>query len=114
MSTLEAISLSRQERLALAAAVQALKDHFPVEQVLLFGSRARGEGNAESDLDILVLTTREMTWIERRAVIDALFDIELAHDVLLSPLIVSGQEWRQGPYRILPIHDEIARDGVVV
>jgi predicted nucleotidyltransferase len=114
MSTLEAISLSRQERLALAAAVQALKDHFPVEQVLLFGSRARGEGNAESDLDILVLTTREMTWIERRAVIDALFDIELAHDVLLSPLIVSGQEWRQGPYRILPIHDEIARDVVVV
>jgi putative addiction module CopG family antidote len=24
------------------------------------------------------------------------------------------REWRQGPYRILPIHDEIARDGVVV
>jgi len=55
-----------------------------------------------------------MDWTERRAIVDALFDIELVHDVLLSPLIVSGQEWRQGPYRILPIHDEIARDGLVV
>jgi predicted nucleotidyltransferase len=114
MSTLKTIPLSKQERRALAAAVTALKGRFPVEQVLLFGSRARGEGDAESDLDLLVLTTREMDWTERRAIVDALFDIELVHDVLLSPLIVSGQEWRQGPYRILPIHDEIARDGVVV
>ena len=114
MSTLQAIPLSKQERRALAVAAAALKDRFPVEQVVLFGSRARGEGDAESDLDLLVLTTREVAWTERRAIVDALFDVELAHDVVLSPLIVPGRQWRQGPYRILPIHREIARDGVVV
>ena len=114
MSTLQANPLSKQERQALAAAVAALKDRFPVEQVVLFGSRARGEGDAESDLDLLVLTTRELAWTERRAIVDALFDIELAHDVVLSPLIVPGRQSREGAHRILPIHREIARDGVVV
>ena len=114
MSTWETIPLSKRERRALAAAVAVLKDRFPVEQVVLFGSRARGEGDAESDLDLLVLTAREVVWTERRAVVDALFDVELTHDVVLSPLIVSAREWRQGAYRILPIHEEIDRDGVVV
>ena len=114
MSTLQTIPLSKRERRALAAAVAALKDRFPVEQVVLFGSRARGEGDAESDLDLLVLTTRELAWTERRAIVDALFDVELAHDVVLSPLIVPGRQWRESLYRILPIHREIARDGVVV
>ena len=114
MSTLDTIPLSNRERQALAAAAAALKDRFPVEQLVLFGSRARGEGDAESDLDLLVLTTRELGWTERRAIVDTLFDVELAHEVVLSPLIVSGRSWRDGIYRVLPIHGEIARDGVSV
>jgi hypothetical protein len=55
-----------------------------------------------------------VAWTERRAIVDALFDVELAHDVVLSSLIVPGRQWRERVYRILPIHDEIARDGVVV
>lgn len=114
MSTLNTIPLSKRERRALAAAVAALKERFPVEQVLLFGSKARGEGDTESDLDLLVLTSREAAWTERRAIVGTLFDVELAHDVVLSPLIVSGRSWRDGINRVLPIHGEIARDGVSV
>jgi uncharacterized protein len=102
------------ERDAIAAASEMLKRRFPVDRVVLFGSRARGEGHAESDVDLLVLTTRPLHWRERFALVDTLFKIELAYDTVLSPLIVSQEEWRRGAAAGLPLHAEIARDGVPV
>jgi predicted nucleotidyltransferase len=111
---LQQAAVSERERDALKAAATMLKRRFPVAEVVLFGSRARGEGDPESDLDLLVLTTRSLDWRERAAIVDALFDIELSHDVVLSPLVVPQAEWRRGAYAGLPIHDEIGRDGVAV
>lgn len=114
MRALDQIDLGSRECAALEEAVRLLKARFPVEQVILFGSKARGDGDPESDLDLLILTTRELGWREQDALVDALFDIELAHDVLLSPLAVARREWETGPYRVLPIHAEIERDGVLL
>jgi len=114
MRTLADIALTAREVAALRAAAACLRRRFPVEEVVLFGSRARGGGDAESDLDLLVVTTRRLAWPERAAVVDALFDIELEHDVVLSPLIVARDEWDKGPFRVLSIHAEIGRDGVAV
>lgn len=107
-------AVSDREREALSAAAALLKRRFPVAQVILFGSRARGEGGSESDLDLLVLTTRPLDWRERGQIVDALFDVELSHDVVLSPLIVPDIEWRRGAYAVLPIHAEVGRDGVAI
>ena len=43
----------------------------PGARVILFGSKARGTDDAESDIDLLVLTSRELTWREREAVVGA-------------------------------------------
>ena len=112
MKALADIPLAENERRAIEAAGGVLRAGFPVEQVVLFGSKARAAGDAESDLDLLVLTSRLFTWREEEALIRALFDIELAHDVVISPLIVPTEEWTAGRYAVLPIHDEILRDGV--
>jgi predicted nucleotidyltransferase len=104
--------LARNEREAIEAAARLLREDFPVEQVVLFGSKARGASDAESDIDLLVLTARKLDWREADAITKALFDIELAYDVVISTLIVPTQEWTKGVYRVLPIHDEIVRDGV--
>ena len=45
--------------------------------------------------------------------IDALFEIELTYDVVLSPLVVMRDAWKHGPYTVLPIHAEVERDGVI-
>jgi predicted nucleotidyltransferase len=112
MRTLADIPLQENERRAIEAAARLLCESFPVEQVMLFGSKARAAGDAESDIDLLVLTTRKLHWREADAITTALFDLELAYDVIFSTLIVSSQEWSNGIYRVLPIHDEITRDGV--
>jgi len=114
MRTIDEAWLDARERAALETAARVLKDRFPVVGLVLFGSRARGEGDSESDLDLLVLTAQPLDWRERQAVVDALFDVELEHDVVLSPLVIEHDAWRYGPYAVLPIHAEIERDGIAV
>ena len=91
-----------------------LRERFPVDRVILFGSKARGTDDEESDVDLLILTSRPLSWREQNAVTDMLFDIELGHDVIISTLILSTREWSEGPHTVLPIHDEIDDHGVVV
>ena len=114
MKTLEEISLTSREREALREAARVLRERFPVEQVILFGSKARGQGDAESDLDLLILTSRELPWKERDTLVDALFEIQLAYDVLLSPLVLGWQECDEGLYSVVPLHAEVARGGIAV
>jgi len=112
VKTLSEIPLQDNERRAIEAAARLLRQAFPVEQVVLFGSRARAGGDEESDIDLLVLTARKLHWREEDALTKALFDVELAYDVVISTLIVPSAEWTAGVYQVLPIHEEVTRDGV--
>ncbi len=112
MRTLADTPLCENDRRAVEAAARLLRATFPVEQVVLFGSKARGAGDEDSDIDLLVLTKRKLDWREEEAITNALFDVEMAHDVVISPLIVPADEWFQGLYQVLAIHGEIERDGV--
>ncbi len=114
MKTLVSLSISRNERDAVQKASNILKATFPITQIILFGSKARGDDDEESDIDLLLLTDRKIAWKERKAIIDALFEIELSYDVVLSPLIVPDQEWNEGTFSVMPIHEEVAKDGVMM
>ena len=112
MRSLADVQLQPKDRDAIATAVQVLRERFPIVSVTLFGSKATGRDDAESDIDLLVLTSRKLTWRERDAVTDALFDVEMAHDVVISTLVIPFDEWEAGPYQVLPIRAEIERQGV--
>jgi predicted nucleotidyltransferase len=112
MRVLDDLSLKTPDREAIVAASTMLRDRFPVTRVLLFGSKATGRDRPDSDIDLLVVTSRPLLWRERDAVIDALFDVEMEHDVLISVMVVSESDWDSAPYRVLPIREEIDRDGV--
>jgi predicted nucleotidyltransferase len=88
-----------------------LRGGFPIERVVLYGSKAVGSDTPESDVDLLLLTKRALSWRERNAITDALFDIELEHDVVISTFTVPSLEWKEGLYAVLPTHDEIERHG---
>ncbi|MHB8766633.1 MAG: hypothetical protein ACYDA8_20170 [Deferrisomatales bacterium] len=42
----------------------------------------------------------------------ARFDVETAHDVVISTLVLPTGEWEGGPYQVLPVHAKIERQGV--
>lgn len=43
---------------SIAAAVETLARNAPVERIILFGSRARGDAREDSDVDLLVIETK--------------------------------------------------------
>ena len=59
-----------------------------IEQVLLFGSRARGDFDGYSDIDLIAVGK---TQIDAEAVADALADAHLGDD----RLAMSKQDWQQ-------------------
>lgn len=63
-----------------------------VTTLYLYGSRARSEGNEESDIDILVLVAQRSA-AERNTIIDAAHDISLKYEISLSPLVLSESQF---------------------
>jgi len=48
--TLDDLALKDNEREAIREATRMLKEKFPVKEVILFGSKARGDDDPESDI----------------------------------------------------------------
>ncbi len=70
---------------AIQEMVQRLIDHFDPDQIILFGSHARGTAGPGSDVDLLVVMpvtgSRREKRVEMRV---ALHDIPVAKDILLA------------------------------
>ncbi len=113
MRTLNDLALKDNDLCAVREASAILRSLFPVQKVILFGSKARSSDDDQSDIDLLVLTSRAVEQSEKDSMTDALFDIELQRAVVLNKLVVPLEQWEHGLYRVLPIHTEIERDGAM-
>ena len=102
--------LSPLETEALDAFAAAVRARVPgVRRIVLFGSRARGEGRDDSDLDVLVVVA-ERTRDVRRTAQDIGFEVGLDFGLVLSPTIVVEGAWRaDGAFEA-----SVARDGVAL
>ncbi|MGD9100066.1 MAG: nucleotidyltransferase domain-containing protein [Anaerolineae bacterium] len=86
--------LTSQERQAVEAFVQALRQQYPdrIRQVLLFGSKARGDSHPDSDIDLLILVDDDH-WRFSHAISKMAARISLNRDVLLGPRVISQARW---------------------
>jgi uncharacterized protein len=112
MKSLAEIVLKENDRLAVQAAASILRRKFPIERIILFGSKARCDDEPESDVDLLILIRGPVSHALKRQITHAIFDIQLSYNVVLSTMILPLEQWETGVYRILPIRQEIERDGV--
>jgi len=114
MKSFKSASLMKNESDAIKAAIRMLKSEFPIAKVILFGSKARGDHDEHSDIDLLVVASRLLHWKEEKAIVGALFDIGMEYDVIFSPLFTFSDEWEKGIFREFPVYREISQDGAVV
>ena len=114
MKSFETVSLMKNESDAIKAAIKMLKSEFSVDRVILFGSKARGDHDEHSDIDLLVVASKSLHWKEEKAIIGALFDIGMKYNVIFSPLFTFSDEWKEGIFTEFPVYREISQDGAVV
>ena len=108
------VALAAKDRAAVLEAAQVLSDHLPVERVVLYGSKARGDDHPDSDIDLLILTARPLNGAEGFRVTELLQPVQHRHHCIISPLRLSADEWYHGVYQVLGIRQEVDRDGIDV
>jgi predicted nucleotidyltransferase len=90
------VSLDTPEQQALREFVAYLNKAIPekIKFVALFGSKARGDSKQDSDIDVLVILTREDREL-RREILKQAARFSLKYDVLLSPRVIGAERWEQ-------------------
>jgi predicted nucleotidyltransferase len=81
------LSPAESEILAALKADLVLRFADRLGMLTLFGSRSRGAGRDDSDLDVMV-GIRDLTRDERLDIIDRAADLSVLHGLVLSPLVV--------------------------
>ena len=79
----------------------------------VFGSRARTDFAGDSDLDVYIVVITLNGEIKQK-IFDACWEIGFAHNLVISPLIVTFAEVTQTALRAAPIIRNINREGVAV
>jgi predicted nucleotidyltransferase len=88
--------MSSVEELILKDLQNILKLRFKDELLdfVLFGSKASGVSNADSDYDILIVLKNKPDWKLEREISDICFGIDLKYNVITDTLIISEPELR--------------------
>ena len=86
----------------------------PDATVILYGSRARGDFNESSDVDILILLNKDdITWEDEKKIKYPLYDIEFETGKIISPLILSKSAW-ESKHKITPFYQNVVREGIIL
>jgi predicted nucleotidyltransferase len=88
----------------------------PQAEVILFGSRARGDAQPDSDIDLLILINKEnLTYKEIKNITNPLYELELQdnYNVSISPLIYTRKQWHNRPFRT-PFYINVMKEGIKI
>lgn len=83
----------------------------PAAELILFGSRARGEERLDSDWDILILTDYAANLMTERKFRDKLYDLGLETGEAFSVFVYSKNDW-QTKQRVTPFYQNVSLEGV--
>jgi predicted nucleotidyltransferase len=83
----------------------------PTADIILYGSRARGDERQDSDWDILILTNYVADLETERKFRNKLYDLELESGEAFSVFVYSQNDW-QTKQKITPFYYNVTHEGV--
>ena len=82
-------------------------------EVILFGSRARGDARKDSDWDLLILTTGSVDIRMEQRFRHKLFELEIEYGQAISTRVYSKEDWVK-KQSVTPLYREIKKEGVAL
>jgi len=93
---------------------QKVNDLDSTAEVILYGSRARGDNKRDSDWDVMILLNRKnVDKKTEQAFRHHLLDIELEIGVPISVFVYSKSDW-EGKFSITPLFRSIKKEGISI
>lgn len=105
-------NLTEIEKKALIAFQSKILEMLPGTEVYLFGSKARGDADTDSDIDLLVLPPVKVDNSLEEDIFRAALQFELEYDVIFGIIVYQKQFWRSPLGRSMPLNNHIESEGV--
>lgn len=104
--------LTEQEKELLRKCKEMIARLDPSATLILYGSRARGDAEEESDYDLIILTNREATLEREDEYRKQLFPLQLETGAVFTVLLVERKEWDSPLFNAMPFYRNVKREGV--
>ena len=98
----------------LARCRNAVQEVAPGATVILYGSRARGNAEPESDYDLLVLVEGRLSRKLEDQIGDRLYALELESGTVLSLIVYEKHTWDTLLCKAMPLHRNVDREGILL
>jgi predicted nucleotidyltransferase len=105
--------LLNKEKKALLKLKKELSLKYNLYWLKLFGSKARGDFDKESDIDVVIVLDN-VTWEIEKQVYELCFYLGLEYDVLISPIIYSIQEINDKLTKATPLFMTVEKEGIAI
>ena len=99
------------ERNILDIFITLVRKRMKIDHVVLFGSRARGDAEPDSDMDVLVVVD-DLTEDMEDYISECAWEAGFERGIVLVPVVFSRNEWEKGPERYSLLAEAIKSEGV--
>ena len=114
MRNLNQLNLKENEKKALRELKRRLLEIFPSAEIILYGSKARGDSDEESDIDLLILLDSSVNSRIEKEITEITYIIELKYDVVFGKIVENKAFWASPLANAMPLHWNVDREGVQV
>ncbi|MDZ7696329.1 MAG: nucleotidyltransferase domain-containing protein [Deltaproteobacteria bacterium] len=91
---------------------RAVREVEPGAEIILYGSRSRGDASEESDWDFLVLIDGAVSDERTDRIRHRLYEVEWESGEVISSIVRNREEWNSGIYQAMPFHRRVQQEGI--
>ncbi len=106
--------MTTKDRLILEQLKAKVAQRLPLSRIVLFGSRARGDNEPDSDVDVLVLLEGSVSRESEEYVRSCAWELSYENGVVIFPLVVARAEWEEGLTSASLLAVAVGKEGVEV
>jgi len=108
----QAQSIPPTDRELMVQLKRLVQELAPGARLFQYGGAARGAREPDSDYDVLILLERALSPKEVDEIRDRIYDMELAREVVISPVFKSREEWNAPANVVTPYYRAVSKEAL--
>ncbi len=106
--------MDEMEKRVLSRFKEALEARLDVFEIILFGSRARGDADVFSDMDVVVVLDARTDERSLGIVSDCAWEAGFESGIVVVPVVFSRAEWETDASQYCLLRKAVAQEGLAV